>query len=600
MPAGRSSPRELIQPSDLAVERPGVARALTVAGLVVALVPLLIAAVTIVVKWGPHYIPADDVAGIEVKVRDIGHHPVLLGLYSRDRWSHPGPAMFYALAVPYHLSGGSSLSLHVGALLINGACIAGMALIARRHGGLPIMLLTLLGCAVLVHSFGPSVMSSPWNPDLPVFPFGLVLFLTWAMLCGDLWPLPFAVAATTFCVQTHIGYVLLAVPIFAIGVGGWVRSVQQRRAAGGEAAESDGAARAPSLLRWGVPAALILVVMWVPPVIQQVNHTSAGHHGNLGNIVDYFVHPTESLRHSFAQGYRLISGQFGLAPRWLTGRVANDVNGEPLLLDSAPLPVWLVPFVVAVTVLWRRRVAAANRLALVVSVLLVLGVVWVARTPGTVYGYRIGWTWILAMAAFVLMAWALTTVSTDALGRVARRAVVAASCAGLVAFGVVGGANAARVKPSDWSKPIPSLTRQVVENLPPRSGDVIVRCEGESCITAAGLFLGLEKRGVRPRADTEVGLISSDAQHLVHRKGPVRAWLRVEIGQRFDAQLLSPQTRLIAYVSDVPLPLRREVVRKSAALDAAYNAGRMSETAYFLEKVSLPKVGPAQGVFIDV
>ena len=155
--------------------------------IALGLVPLLVSAVTVFVRVRSSYYPAGDVAGTELQVRDVGHHPVLLGLFSRDGWNHPGPILFYVLAVPYRLTGGRSIGLLLGALLINGAAILGMALIARRHGGTPLLLLTLLGCGLVVRSFGPDLVRDPWNVSITVLPFGLLVFLTWEMISGSAW-----------------------------------------------------------------------------------------------------------------------------------------------------------------------------------------------------------------------------------------------------------------------------------------------------------------------------------------------------------------------------------------------------------------------------
>ena len=115
--------------------------------MALGLVPLLVSAVNVIVRVASSYYPAGDVAGTELHVRDVGHHPVLLGLFSRDGWNHPGPILFYVLAVPYRLTGGRSIGLLLGALLINGAAILGMALIARRHGGTPYRVGKTIACS---------------------------------------------------------------------------------------------------------------------------------------------------------------------------------------------------------------------------------------------------------------------------------------------------------------------------------------------------------------------------------------------------------------------------------------------------------------------
>ena len=115
--------------------------------------------------------------------------------------------------------GGWSIALPVGAVAINAAAIAGMALVARRRGGRSLMLLTLLGSALLVRALGPEYLLNPWNPYVPALAFGLVVFLTWAMTCGETWALPVAAGVGSFCIQTHVGYVPLVVPLLVWGFG---------------------------------------------------------------------------------------------------------------------------------------------------------------------------------------------------------------------------------------------------------------------------------------------------------------------------------------------------------------------------------------------
>jgi hypothetical protein len=302
------------------------------------------------------------------------------------------------------------------------------------------------------------------------------------------------------------------------------------------------------------------------------------------------------------QGYRLITGQFGLAPGWLRGRRAIDVFViEPALLRTAPFPIWLFPFVLAVAVLWWQRAVVAKRLALIVSVLLVLGVVWVARTPGTVYAYRIGWTWIVAMMVFLLIAWALWTLVSDLAPRFAGQGLVGVCSVALLVLAVINAQQGARIWPDGRTRVLQSLNRQVVSHLPKRSGDVIVRCDGdESCIYAVGLFLALEKRGLHARADTPTGVVSSDAEHFLHTRGPVRATLTVKIDDRFDAQQRKPGAQhLVAYWGDQPASVRAQVDQQSVALDEAYKAGTIDATGLFIGKGRLLPRGNAVGVFIE-
>ena len=58
--------------------------------IALALVPFVASAIALIARVGDDYLPSADQAWIELQIRDIGHHPVLLGPYSRFGWFHPG------------------------------------------------------------------------------------------------------------------------------------------------------------------------------------------------------------------------------------------------------------------------------------------------------------------------------------------------------------------------------------------------------------------------------------------------------------------------------------------------------------------------------
>ena len=87
--------------------------------IALALVPLVVSAISMAVRVGTAYRPQADQAWIELQIRDIGHFPVLLGPYSRFGWFHPGPLLYYVLWLPYRLTGSTSVSLVVAALVVN-------------------------------------------------------------------------------------------------------------------------------------------------------------------------------------------------------------------------------------------------------------------------------------------------------------------------------------------------------------------------------------------------------------------------------------------------------------------------------------------------
>ena len=130
-----------------------VRRALPWVGLALVLLPFLWSAIVLLVIGGRFH-SVSDVALTELRVRDIGRHSPLVGPFSRDDWNHPGPALFYLLAIPYRLVGSNSIGLYIGAIGINVGSIVGMVIIAKRHGGTALMMLTLVGCAFVERALG--------------------------------------------------------------------------------------------------------------------------------------------------------------------------------------------------------------------------------------------------------------------------------------------------------------------------------------------------------------------------------------------------------------------------------------------------------------
>ena len=103
--------------------------------IALTVLPLVVSAIALVA--GSTYRPIADDAWIELQIRDIGHHAVLLGPYSRFGWFHPGPLLYYVLWLPYRLAGSSGASLAIAALTLNGLVVVAIAFVARRRGGAP-------------------------------------------------------------------------------------------------------------------------------------------------------------------------------------------------------------------------------------------------------------------------------------------------------------------------------------------------------------------------------------------------------------------------------------------------------------------------------
>jgi hypothetical protein len=400
--------------------------------------------------------------------------------------------------------------------------------------------------------------------------------------------LPVSVGVASFCIQTHIGYAPLAGPLVLWGLV-WLVWVRRK--------DGDGMR---GLRRPTLAAAAVLVVLWLPSAVDQL----VGDPGNLTVIKDYFL-DDDGEHHSLGEGFRLVGGQFGWPPEWLSlDHEVTAFTGEPTVLDTAPAPLLLIPFALAVLVLWRRQ-PNDRRFAATVCLTLVLGVLWVARTLGPVFAYRIAWAWVVAMVAFLVMAWALWALVSRAGPLMERRLLLPVAVAGLAALAAANSWTAVREnRPSfadPWSSHLAATAPGIFRALPDRDGVVVVTCAGDvGCIYSTGLFLALERRGAEPRVEVADGLVGSHARHRVHEGEPVRAVLRVEVNERFDEFVGERGWRLLAYRGPRAAPERAQLARRIGALDAAHEAGEVDDVAYFGARVELStRLGPALGVFIE-
>ena len=524
--------------------------------------PLVVTAVAVVAR-SRGYAPVGDWALTELRVRDIGHHPVVTGLYSRDGWSHPGPMDFYLLAPLYRLARSTSVSIDVGALLVNAAAIVGMAAVARRRGGTPLLLCTLLGVALLERTLGAGFLADPWNTYVTVLPLACLVLLTWGMTCGERWALPAGAVAATFLAQTHVGFVVIALPLLAVGAT-WLAIRERRRA-----------------LRPGLLAVALLVLLWLPVLVDVLN----GAPDNLARIVDWFR--DQQGTHSLWQGMRVVAGQLGGRPEWLVSKRAPFVlTGEPVFLYRAPFP-WVLAAVVAAAVAFvRQRQLDGARLVAVFGATVAVAVIAVMRTVGLAFDYRLRWTWVLGMLAFVVVTWAVCVLLDRH-----RRIVVAV---GSVALGVVcvvdvvAAATARPARDAD-SEVMSAIVPDVVDDLRNVRGEVVVD-DGEFSFASdygRALLLQLERRGFAARMLEKDRDIVGD--HRIVGDGRVGRRLVVAQDDEIAARDQDPNLRPVARWTSVTPAQERAYRREVARLDDAVARGELSPTA---RAVRLKEISP--------
>jgi len=558
-----------------------------------ALAPFAVSAVAVLVAVGGSWLPTADHALTEMQIRDVGRHEVLVGLYSRETWNHPGPILFYVLAPFYWLTGGLAVGMSLGALAINGASMAGMGVVAHRRGGTPLMLLTLIGCALLLRTFGADFARDPWNCFITTLPFGLLILLVWSMWCGEMWALPVGAAVATFLAQTHIGFVALALPLLAYGaVGAALAARRNSRTAGmahpgpeppGDGGPGDGdpdgdgdAGDAAAPRRSRTPfekavlaAAVVLGVLWLPPFVEELFRSP----GNFTSIVHWFADAEDGI-HSLTDGWQVMSAQLATVPEWLTVKESpHALTGQSPYLTAAPLPLLALPVVAACVVLWRRRGDGDRAFVHILGLTYVLGVVAVARTVGPAFEYRLRWTAIPAMLALVAVARLGWTAAARRWPRAERRVLVPLAVGALALLCGVNSWTAATAgsPQAGDSEAMNEIMPEVLGALPADAGQVAVEDVFHSgAWYARGIVLALEKAGV----DARVGPDRADLfgrHRVVDGSSDTRIVVAVDL--LIDQIAEQPGMRPIAEWSRLPEDRREELEAERREIEAAIAAG---------------------------
>ncbi len=406
------------------------------AGLLALLaLPLIVALAVLAQK---RWYPILDLAMTELRVRDVSSsHPPLIGLVGRigplgRQGSHPGPISFWALWPVYRLFGASSWAMQVSTVALHLLAMGTALWIAFRRAGVRLMIAVAAVLAILTHAYGALTLTQPWNPYLPLLFFIVFLLALWSVIADDLPMVPVAVVAGSFCAQTHVPYLGLVVGLggFTIAVASW--SAYRRR--------RNRTARRRYVV-WLAIAAGVAVVVWTPPVIDQVVHDP----GNLSVLSDYFRNPPESpvgLRRAI-DVLLVHLNPFHLVQELTTDRTQVETG------SAVPGVLFLGAWVASVAAAWRIRHRALLRLDLVLAVALVLALVSTSRIFGLVWYYLVLWAWGITALMVLAVGWTVAALVGRRLDRStaakAARIGTAALVAVLVAFSAAFTYNAVSV-----------------------------------------------------------------------------------------------------------------------------------------------------------
>lgn len=560
-------------PPDPAAARPRWSGrpALLVVGLVLLLaVPLSIA---LGVLRQPRWYPIADLAQTELRVRDVGGaHSPLIGLPGRlgsfgSQGSHPGPLSFWSMAPVYRLLGASSWGMQTAAVFLHVVAMAAILGIAYRRGGVRFTLAMAAMLAVLIRVYGTPTLTEAWNPYLPVLWWMVFLLAIWSILCRDLKLLPVAVFAASFCMQTHLPYVGLAGLAFAVTFAVVSFQTWQRRAEPGVVRH---------FTRWALLAAAVGVLVWLPPVIDQLTSDQ----GNLSVVWKELTNPPEAPI-GLRRGLELLLVH--LNPWKLLDRQPTATTGA-LLPGVLLLGAWVASIAVAL----RLRHRSLLRLHIVLAGALVLAALSMTRIHGIVWYYLVLWAWGINALMVLAIGWTARTVAARRAFGARRATLVRVETLGLVAVIVVAtamfAADATRAEVPDpiRSRVVGELAGPTVRTLPQgRAGRYLVTWADPISIGAQGigLFNELDRRGFDVGVPDFQG--TGATRHRVLDPTEATAEVHLAVGPEIDKWSANADTRRVAYVDTRTAAqrtqfgrLRSEVLRE---LQAAHQSALIAE-----------------------
>ncbi len=385
------------------------------ASVAITIVPLVSATVGALNRG---WIPIGDNAYFELRARDVfSHHFPLLGTWTSASQStntnvnNPGPLFFDLLSIPVKLFNSPGLAIAV--LLLNSAAIIGIALVAYRRGGPVAGTAAMAMTAGLTWTMGSELLFDPWQPHAMLLPFLFFIVLVWSLACGDLALLPLAVALASLVLETHLTYAVLVPALVLWGTGALAWTIWQRRRGDPEGwPELRRKVRRTSLV-----SAVVFVVLWAPPLIEEARH---GSDGNLSRLLGTVGEAKQTVGWGF--GSRMVASILSLPPWWMRPSFGDafvpKTNGRPLpgvqpdvahvpSLAAALASLLLVIVVLGVLLREARRRMDGTAAAALATALVAVGaaLVTAGTLPRGFFGiapHQFRWLWPISL--FVLFA----------------------------------------------------------------------------------------------------------------------------------------------------------------------------------------------------
>ncbi|MFL5780807.1 MAG: hypothetical protein ACJ760_05810 [Thermoleophilaceae bacterium] len=448
---------------------------LTLAVGVAAALPVIVSSVRAATGG---WIALSDDAMMLVRALDVPTtHSPLVGAHSASSsiigeavagW---GPMLFWLFALPARLG---QVAPAIAAGIVNMACVVGIVALARRRGGVVLMLAVAAGLALACRSLEAQIYHDVWNASAVLLPFTLLVFLAWSVACGELALLPLMVVVGSFATQCQVTYALPVALLFAIALG---FAVARREAVS---------------RRIVVTTLAALLVCWSLPIVDEALHRP----GNMEQVVR--VATADAHRFGWRAGWHTVQHTVGVPPWWLQpqhdafARLADVGFGRSAAAIASTVAILAALVAALIVALRRRERELAAGLALAAALCLAAAAV-TSQTP-TEHGlfvtidYTLRWTSFAGMFVWVVLAWAVVNLLRPVRRVDALRP--AAAVAAVAAVAVVGALVAGGERPDPrqrWYAPVDRLAERVRDAVP--AGGT-VQVEGPS--PAAGLSAGPE------------------------------------------------------------------------------------------------------------
>jgi hypothetical protein len=550
---------------------------LFVASVIAAVVPVATAAGRAIANG---WIPVGDNAFFPTRARDvftIDHLP-LLGVWASASqtagfdFNHPGPLLFDLGALPVRLFGGDAGTV-VTIALINGLSIVGIAAFAYRRGGALVGTLATAATATLCWAMGSEVLFEPWNPHSVLLPFLLFLVLVWSVSSGDLLALPFSVAVGSLVAESHLSYAVL-VPV--LGVVALVLLILRLRADGKRDPAGTGA-RWRTAWPYGAVSAVVLLVCWIQPLIEQFTGDGDGNLTLLVRSATESDAPTAGL----GFGASAVAAVATLPPWWFRPSFDDTFTRgwEEPSFTTALVSLAVLAVIVGVCGWVARRHhdhVSLSALAIAAAAVL-LGIVTAGQSPETVFGefqvHTLRWAW--PVAAFVFLAVGVVVVRRLA-SEVRSALLVRILAVMTVVFAALTLPTANFGGPTTFSYALPA-TRQLEKQMGALEGqgpflvdDVFSGAFADPY--GAAVLAELQRRGVEfVAADPGLVRLFGPSRRYDDENAESALLLRISDATRTPP----PGTRRVALAEGLDEADRRELERLDAGIGEYIAAGRL-------------------------